>query len=289
MGRFFKSVIWFTIPLILYFIFNLGVNLLLISSEKPKIKKARVLILGDSHIERGLDPSFFSSAINVSQEGEPYPLSYWKLKKLLEDYNPDTVVIGFTHHNISAFNDFKFSDEKWSSEMLKRAYLIGTLDELNKIGYDKDELFKVVLNELLLMPRRKHIDYIGGYSNSKVCKPILPQVPVDRHYFKDGRQLGESEICEDYLEKMLQLIEDRRITPILVGSPVHHSYLKIIPEEFKKAYEKRKLEIASRGIRVVDYSNLVLPDSLFFDADHLNEAGANYFSPFFVEELKRKK
>lgn len=61
-----------------------GVNALLIENNPPVLPAAEVWIAGDSHTQNGLNPDLFRSALNVSQTAEPYFITYWKLKELLD-------------------------------------------------------------------------------------------------------------------------------------------------------------------------------------------------------------
>ena len=96
------------------------------------------MIVGDSHAAHALNPDLFISALNLSQGAEPYIITYWKLKATLDDVDPDTLIIGFNHYNISGVNDLKFFDDRLSSKMFERSYLIedfGSIRNLIKIDY----------------------------------------------------------------------------------------------------------------------------------------------------------
>ena len=93
-----------------YFGINNVINSILISREDLHLTSS-TLIMGDSRTQYSLDPHLFPSANNISQTAEPYFLTYWKLKALIDLHEIDTVILGFAHQNISAFNDRKLSDD----------------------------------------------------------------------------------------------------------------------------------------------------------------------------------
>ena len=133
----------FALLLFLFFSINTVINVLIFSKQKPSLGSFNVLIAGDSHPLRSLNPELFKNAVNISQRGEPYVLTYWKLKKVLNNYLPDTLILGYSTHNLSSFNDLKFSEDKWSVEMFKRCYPIQELSDIDrKIDVDYKTYYK---------------------------------------------------------------------------------------------------------------------------------------------------
>ncbi len=244
-----------------------------------------MLIVGDSHFQRGIDPSLFGSAENIAQLGEPYIISYWKLKKLQSSLKLDTVIIGFAPHNISSFNDEKFSDPEWSSEMFQRSFLIGDYKDTKGMVVDKIGLAKVVLMQMFLLPRKKHIYYIGKFAGTPQKKKMNPKDAASRHFYNKNEILKSSETSIAFLEKMVTLLKSRNITPILVCTPVHSSYLQLIPPSFRQTFTDQKEKFKQSGIKVLDYSELTLPDSLFMDADHLNMEGSRRFTQQLITDI----
>ena len=51
-------------------------------NQAISIKRTNILIAGDSYTKRSLNPQYFTSAQNISQYGENYIITYWKLKKV---------------------------------------------------------------------------------------------------------------------------------------------------------------------------------------------------------------
>ena len=124
MKKFIKNLNIFLIGLIVIFITNICINLFIISATKAETKEAEILIIGDSHPRRCINPELLNNALNICQSAEPYLITFWKLKALIEKVKPEKIIIGFAPHNISNFNDLKFSHKKWRLEMFKRSYLI---------------------------------------------------------------------------------------------------------------------------------------------------------------------
>ena len=112
MKNFIKKSLNFIFFLIVFFLINSLINIIFIKNQKLPLKKTSILIVGDSHTKKSLNPYYLKNSSNISQYAEPYVLTLWKLKKIFETYIPDTIIIGFSPHNSSQFNDFKFSNSK---------------------------------------------------------------------------------------------------------------------------------------------------------------------------------
>jgi hypothetical protein len=286
MQKFLSKVIIFMMFPILYFGANMMINYLFYTNQPIPVIKTNILIAGDSHPQKSLNPEYFNNAQNISQPAEPYVLTYWKLKNIFHSYIPDTLIIGFAPHNISEFNDLKFSNENWSSEMFKRSYPIEQFDKIsNKIPIDFTTFYKTLWKQTAFYPKKNHINYIGSYSNSKKNDISDSLTSVQRHYYLNGIELGVSELAVNYLDSIVELCDSRKIELIIVSNPVHKQYLKKIPVKIMEKY----IELTKKynvNYTVFDKTTDRYPDSLFLNSDHLNEKGAKKFTEELIEYLK---
>ncbi|MDZ7847226.1 MAG: hypothetical protein U5L96_10875 [Owenweeksia sp.] len=162
MSRFLRKLLVFSLIPLLYFGVNGLINWHLISKSSVDTEKAELLIMGDSHLQKALDPNAFNKALSFAQESEPYVVTYWKLKKILANNDPNTIIIGFAPQNLSAFNDLKFSNDFWAAEMFKRTYPIsnyGAIDTIVPIDYPT--FYKVIWRQTGFFPRQNHKFYLG--------------------------------------------------------------------------------------------------------------------------------
>lgn len=281
-----RSLAFLLLP-ILYFLLNGLGNYYIYLNHNSGLKERDILIMGDSHPQKSLDPRFFDNAANISQVGEPYILTYWKLKKILKEHKPDTVIIGFAPHNISAFNDLKFSRKKWSAEMFRRSYSIQDFENLTGIEVDYLEFLKVLWKQTCLFPKLYHHNYIGSYSNSSdsILSDSNLQLTVRRHYYYKGKELGISETAISYLDSTINLLKSHNIEAILVSSPVHERYYTQIPSQVKNNYRQVKKRLENHQVTVIDKTNDFYSDSLYLNSDHLNELGARKFTKDVVRLL----
>ena len=286
MKNFLRRVISFILIPILYFGINILINYLIFTNQSFPLKKSTTLILGDSHTQKSLDPKYFDDAQNISQPSEPYILTFWKLNKIIETYIPDEVILGFAPHNISQFNDRKFSDAKWSHEMFKRVYPIQEFNTIqNEISIDLKTYQKVFFKQTAFYPKADHINYIGSYSNCKINNLSNPRTTIKKHYYHKGQKLGVSKSAVKYLRFIVELCESKKIKLIIVSPPVHEKYFENIPEEIKKKYFNLYKKYSDNHI-VFDKIEDNYPDSLYLDFDHLNEIGAKKFTIELIDYLE---
>lgn len=290
MKKFLSNSLTFIFLPLLYFSLNGLVNYCIYLNHNSGLKEANILIVGDSHPQKSLDPRFFSNAANISQIGEPYILTYWKLKKILKEHKPDTVIIGFAPHNISAFNDLKFSKKKWSAEMFRRSYAIQDFENLTGIEVDYIEFLKVLWKQTCLFPQLYHNNYIGSYSNylDSILSDSNLQSTVRRHYYNKGKELGISETAISYLDSTINLLKSLNIEAILVSSPVHESYYTQIPSPVKYMYREVKQRLENQQLTVIDKTTDFYSDSLYLDSNHLNQLGARKFTKDVIKAINSK-
>ncbi len=262
------------------------INYFIYTSESLNIDTTRILIAGDSHTAKSLNPDFFENAQNISQLSEPYIITYWKLKKIFNSIRPDTLILGFAPQNISQFNDHKFSHERLSGEMFKRIYPIENFKNIeNIIPIDYSGFYKTLWKQTAFYPKKTHINYLGQYSNTKSSNVSDWQSAIKRHYYWNDKVLGVSKVNVGYLDSILKICQDREIPVVLTSSPVYSRYFENIAPLIMKKYNSLK-EKYERHTVIFDKTNdLAYPDSLFFNADHLNADGANRFTLELIKHL----
>jgi len=289
MKQFVSKFILFVFLFLLYMGGNYIVNLHYINSNIPeeKLNDYNTLIMGDSHPQMALNPSLFDSAYNMCQDAEPYFVTYWKLKKLLTQYKTiDTVLLGFSFHNISAFNDKKLNDRIWSTEMFKRIYPIEELKTLKNIKIDWLEYYTIMIKKMCLYPVKNHTYYIGEYKKSQMNNVSDYDISIKRHYYYNDRNVGISAVAIDFLKSIIALCKKNHIMIGLVTTPLHEEYIKRIPANFKREFLQLKHELKNNDLLVLDYSSIALDDSVYLNSDHLNESGAKKFTKIVIDSLQ---
>jgi len=288
MQRFLQKVTLFLMFPIMFFMLNMMTNYFFYKNQTIPIKKTKTLIVGDSHTQRSLNPKYLHDALNISQTAEPYILTFWKLKKIFSIHTPDTLIIGFAPHNISQFNDFKFSNKKWSNEMFRRIYPIHEFSKISgTINIDYTNLYKSIWRETAFYPKKNHINYIGQYSNNNNSNIGDWETTINRHYYYDNTRLGVSEIAVNYLDSIVELADLKKVDIVIVSNPVHKKYLKKIPNSIMQKYIGLTKMYSANHI-VFDRTTDNYPDSHYLNSDHLNEMGAKRFTEELIKFLKQK-
>jgi len=283
--EFTKEYILFVFYLGSFFLLNFLVNLYLKETTSPNLD-TNVLIMGDSHGERAVDPTYFHSAINISQSAEPLVLTYWKLKDIIEENNIDTVLISLSYHNLSAFNDLKYIDNRWSKEMMRRSFDLVDYDDLDKVDFDWNEFLKRYFRDMCLYPHTKHHTHIGKYVTSEESKLTNLDINVNRQFY-DGEETYEvSEKSEYFLEQIIRLTKNENITLMFIKPPVHKDYLNSVPLKFRDHYKAIINQITQSGIKVIQIEHVNFDDFDFFDFDHLNLKGSQKYTKELINALK---
>jgi hypothetical protein len=288
MRKFLKNIILFSLLILAYLGINFLINLYFVKTHNDKLSHTTI-VLGDSHAQK----LFYSKLIskktrNLAQSAEPYIITYYKLKKLLERNSIDTLIIAFSHHNISGFNDFKFKDKMWSNEMMERSYpLTGHLIYTDEYPIDWIGYIGTIIEEMCYYPRQKHGRYMGKYNNWNTQKMKKDaKDATQRHYHYKGKNAGISELSIGYLKKMIQLSNEKNIILVLMTPPVHKTYFDLIPQNFIEEFNTLKNEFETQGIPVFDDSQHHYPDSLFLNSDHLNKKGSKIYSLRVKKQLQ---
>ncbi len=279
-----KSMILITI-FCSFFVVNRIINQCMFYNMALPVESCNVLIAGDSHVMCALDPEQFYSAENIAQSAEPYVLTYWKLDFLFNKIKVDTLLLGFAHHNISEFNDFKFSHQKWATNIFTKSLLIGKIHSLQDISVDYTSYLLTYIERLCRFPHKNHFTFIGRYEPKIKSDVSNADKTIQRHFYFQEKEIGVSAISLNYLDAIFQLCEKHNVYLILVTPPVHHSYFSKIPDRHKENYDSLKEQLTQKNIPILDFSQDFYADTFYYDSDHLNVKGANKFSETIIREL----
>lgn len=254
------------------------------------------VIIGDSHARWGIDPSCIETSVNIAQETEFVMYSYYKLLKLLQSPNHiDKVILAYSYHTLAKRGDYAIS------ELMKRYHLLLDAQFYRDLCKDEGAYTSVVLryaSDILGLPlgiandiveytalKRdagfNNLPYIGAYEareNSKIGKSTTANATIKRHFYVQEKKGDVSPMRNHYLRKLRQLCELHDIHLYLVNCPVHSSYYEKIPAKFIGETDKTGLFLENSLTTYINLSQMSLPDSCFYDYDHLNRQGAKIFS-----------
>ena len=281
MRLFLARVIQFALICCLFGAAIAGINYATIISNLNSVGKYEIAVIGDSHVHRGLSTGVLGNSISWTKPAEPYPLTYLKFIKIPDHLKPKILLIGFSYHNISAFNDKKYTNSH-ADEMFKRTYPLAFLDRIEGVDYSHTNYTKVLLRHMVLYPSADHLHFLGedgslNNSSTELDSNYLSKV-INRHFFIGDEEETISNVSIESLLNLIDLCIKKDVKPVLLGTPLHEEYRNLIPSKFKRSFDSLKTEFDSRGIIVIDKTNSNYPDSLFKDYDHLNTEGAVKFT-----------
>lgn len=269
------SLVGVIISFNLFVIFNYKVNN--ISLDESKI----IIIAGDSHTQHALNDSIIENSINISNPGEHFLYTYNILNRLLiSNDHIQQVILGVSFHSFSSFQDEKIKEPDKTIRFFPKYYPILNYKSLKDVSFiKKNEIHGVIKHVLSVIFSSKINKYpfIGGYSktDSNNLSEAIINRSIERHYFTDlGKQQHYSDYQKEYLEKVVELCQDKGIQLIFINTPIHNNYYKKIPDKFIANYYLTISNLGSNNNRFIDLHSLKLDEKFYIDGDHTNSFGA---------------
>ena len=288
MKRFFKQIILFIIVPVSYLTVNYIINQYFIKTNIVKVD-ANILIAGDSHTQFAIDPSHFHKAKNISQPAEPYVITFYKIKNICSENRIDTLILGFSYHNISTINDYTLKNEK-SKEMFNRIYSIAKYSEITILEINKLNYFRAYIRHMCLYPIQNHNYYIGSFAKGSIKKfKRNSDLVIETHFFHNGENAGISNITVNYLDSIIKFTNRNKIKLVLVTTPLHRSYSEKIPENFIIYFNKMQVLLRNKDILTLDMSETLKKEELFLDVGHLNYNGSQNFTEMLINKINNNE
>lgn len=284
-----------------------------LNHRKDYKKDYKTLMLGDSHF-RYLNEKVIPNSINLFQDGDTYPVMYFKLLEISKYQKLDDLFLAYAAQNISFLPDTRITS---SFETPKRSYAIAPISELIRLKNYRNTtkvLFKNLfsINNYYLLEalginlyRYNKFDTETRYkTNEKYVKP-----PIKKYWFKteEGRKVSIDKMISHqfeykehsntmerhsiiYLRKILTFCKEKGISIHLINMPQDPLYRKAIPNYFSTEYRNilDKL-IVEYEINFIDYSNEFDKDlELFKDHSHVTAYGGVVISDKLSQLVKNR-
>jgi hypothetical protein len=282
-----------------------------------KLPKANTVILGDSHARHALNPEYLDNSISLSQDSQNIIYSYYVLIKLLESGNRfHNVFLAYSYHSAGEYYlDLESMEMMRRYHLILDEEFFSELTSTNKqtsamqLKYYSDFYYFPLgisndLYELLKMSECNpaSYSYIGSFEQNLRAKLLPPLVlsnslnssiqfkrqqnrnrnylndTLQRHYYNpEGSK--QSPVFTCYLEKLANLCQINNIALYLINTPVHPEYKKRIPSPTVNSVDNTASALETKyPVVYLNYSDLRLDDTLFYDYDHLTTQGSIVFS-----------
>lgn len=242
-----------------------------------------VIFVGDSHTAAAINPQFYPNSVNIASTGEPYLITYQKLSYVLNTSEKiDTVYLGFSYHNISKSIDYKFEENDWAKKQLGSSYMYSSISDFRNTNINREVLYSVFMKNFLLVPKISHFkDFGEGYMKREAnLTEANIESKIKRQFFHKDSLSGISFQNIKYLEKIIEMCNERDKVLILIGTPLTKEYQRRIPDIYIEEYEllsKRLIDLFQIKIS----NNFELDNQTeewFYDHNHLSHVGADYYT-----------
>lgn len=292
MKCFFKSVALFVLLIVSIIATLILLSDYAVSSRKQSLLKLddniKIVFSGDSHVECSVNDELIDNSINIAQSGEAYLYSYAKIKSLLECNDQiNTVLIGFSYGDLLKDKEINWLFSKMSvTEFIKNYnYILSSPDKSLIFKHNPKAYIKGLAKSVFpnftafirsLSPEESgnsRLTNYGGYLYL-VRDKLQEDIEMIDTYRKEP--LVVSHVQEHYLMLLSQLCRQKSVRLILLNTPKFPLYNENINQEIRQnwIFFREKLQ----GDSLLDFSDMVLPDSCYGDMTHLNYRGAESFS-----------
>lgn len=274
----------FVFCIILYLTGNLIYNYYF--ENNPKIQKSNLIVVGDSHARYGVIPDSFHNAKNYCSNADNLIMSKWKLLRILPTKQIDTVFISLGYHSFTEnYTKFFSSNDAVIPKVLER-YLFINNGEL----FDYDLNYRNLVSILGAKIKKPYheLEYLGVFvkKGEKMLKPDTGKAAwrAKTHFF------GTKSITPDAINQIhniLRICNNYNVACYFIFPPTTKDYLNRIPPIVKNSTDSFLTVLYNKGVFLPTLQTL--PDSCFFDPDHLNYSGAKIYTHSLMQALYNKK
>lgn len=246
-----------------------------------------ILFLGNSTFQYGIDDSLIPNSLNMGLNGDHVEYMYAKLK-LLKKYNPqiDTVYIDLdniiiakdlrSEHGSELMHPYYF--DCYSSAEIANAYHYSSFKWFTSYLAKPFSIIKIII-PISSFAKNYSIQDVGIGRYSLLERDEL-QTEIAK--FRQNPNKGEveweitpkdetdQEFTIYFYNKILEFCMSENITPIFLTMPQY----PLAPSYHYRRFHQRHFS----NIQLLDFQDLLLPDSLWSDAVHLNSKGAHQFT-----------
>lgn len=254
------------------------------NENHPKIPKANILFLGDSHIKYQVNPDSFTNTYNYGHSGDVLIGIDWKIRTLLKNNNEiDTIIIPLGYHSFrEKYPDFFESKEPISPKLISRYIFINpTYFILNDKIKNLELLYPVL--EKIKKPNND-LPYLGYYIEYYGLIKDSSNSAISRLY---GTHRFFNYDIPSIIYRIIQVCETHKLKCFFIFPPTHPTYLKRVPVDIKVKTDRFMNEFSKTQYFIS--TEISLDDSLFFDGDHLNSEGAKIYTHSLKQALYNKK
>ena len=243
--------------------------------ELRELPCSQVLIGGDSHGQS----IWVESGVNISRPGDPLVMQLTLLDRVLNfaesECSYEHAVIGVGPQNFSRLPVLRIeaNQHNWFESNLRR--LLPVRDEFNFSGREFASFFRPLLH--------LHSEQLDATSYQLMdgcdLSPEQTHQRLERHMVAHEDWFVADEYTTLQVEAQMKKLASAGLNVTLVGTPLHPSYLNEVGCTGWEAYQAYLRELsAMHGVTYLSLEQSCIPDSFFYDADHLGKHGVAWLS-----------
>lgn len=255
----------------------------------------KIVFLGDSHAEVGIDTAEIPGAYNFAQSGDPYFDQYFRLERLLKD-NPQitTVLVTATPHSLARYGDERIFGDFTVSMVVPNALPIYTKKEwMMYLERDGLRLAKFIFSKPMslakkaLTPSKKAMMVRLGSQQKSERRNLAKSIAHEKDLTATERLHGDDSVGNvrqvEYLRKIVDFTRSQGVRIIFLNLPIYND-----DEFFDVPYFEALLKEKFSDVEFWDYADFPIPDNCRQDINHLNCWGAKIFSKELCSRMKKE-
>ena len=305
MSQFLKKVFFFIVTTSLLFgLILYGTSRFISTRNYFNIpKNISSLVLGHSQSACSLKDSFLNGFYNLSENGEGYPYSYFKSKKILENNAQiKNIFIEYTNNQLGEYANNRIYGEYIDINVSKNIPVL-TSNFIFRAFWKNKNPIKIA--KTLSQALTSNVSFILGedsnYIESKWHNYEVPNriyTPTNKiSFFEDKFTSFKSKIKKiaspllfhdvekkdviesiniEYLKKLLEICNDNGVNLYFIRSPLPSGTTFANENLFKET-----LKNEFKDVTFLDFKEFPLQNNKFADHLHLNRSGQKEFTLFF--------
>ncbi|KAA0989880.1 hypothetical protein [Dyadobacter aurulentus] len=243
------------------------------------------IVIGHSHPECAYNDTIITNCKNMASSGTSYFYNYYTLKPLINNNsNIKSIFIEFTNNQVDSI----MTDWIWGDKYLPFKYqLYGSFIDSAGLSLLLDKN-PVGLVSGIKKNLRQNITIIATSNYSYVANRGSYRYLIKNDVNKEIKKLSTntntattgmhtSEYNLNYLKKIIEFCESKKVKVYLVRSPIHKRHPMVSNEKLFQKVLKTRFD----HVDFLDFKDFPVANSEFGDLGHLNFRGARRFSTWF--------
>ena len=249
---------------------------LVIKHSLRGFEDVKIIILGDSHGER----IWLDNSLNFARGGDPPLVQLQTLESVLPHLpRLRHVIVGLGPQNFSALPHRRIQDN-YTRFLTGNSARLACIQHLNAPPPSMKTFAHQIVGELKFSQGIPFSHEATAYDSSCDLSMERTQRRLNRHEVVPKNWFLESNSSTEAMSLIAEFTKKKDTLQVwLIGTPLHASYRARIGSTGWTCYKDFLDELAHKDrVSYLSMEAVTLPDSLYFDADHVNGNGMTWLS-----------